>query len=90
MPKRGPTTIIASERQPSVDFAVLFADELGPINRSTFDAWHATWSGRCWSANRSDGGLATKISNIYLETRAFDAQGRHHLKERCRDRCGGR
>lgn len=25
-----------------VDFAVLFADELGPINRSTFDAWHAS------------------------------------------------
>ena len=24
-----------------VDFAVLFADELGPINRATFDAWHA-------------------------------------------------
>ena len=23
------------------DFAVLFDDELGPINRSTFDAWHA-------------------------------------------------
>ena len=24
-----------------VDFEVLFADSLGPINRATFDAWHA-------------------------------------------------
>ena len=24
-----------------VDFGVLFADGLGPINRAAFDAWHA-------------------------------------------------
>lgn len=23
-----------------IDFPVLFADSLGPINRTTFDAWH--------------------------------------------------
>ena len=25
-----------------VDFEVLFADDLGPINRTMFDAWHAS------------------------------------------------
>ena len=25
-----------------VDFPVLFDNELGPINRATFDAWHAS------------------------------------------------
>ena len=66
-----------------VDFAVLFADALGPINRSTFDAWHAhAVQDMIKREPRLSVGWATKIINVYLKTRVYiGAQGRHHLKE---------
>lgn len=66
-----------------VDFAVLFADALGPINRSTFDAWHAQEVRDLVKREpRLTVGWATKIINVYLKTRVYiGAQGRHHLKE---------
>ncbi len=66
-----------------VDFAVLFEDALGPMNRATFDAWHAdAVQGMIEREPRLAVGWATKIINIYLKTRVYiGAQGRHHLKE---------
>ena len=66
-----------------VDFAVLFADGLGPINRATFDAWHAEAVRAMIERDRRlTVGWATKIINVYLKTRVYlAAQGRHHLKE---------
>ena len=66
-----------------VDFEVLFADELGPINRTTFDAWHASEvKAMIEREPRLTVGWATKIINVYLKTRVYiGAQGRHHLKE---------
>jgi len=66
-----------------VDFAVLFDTGLGPINRSTFDAWHAdAVRGLVARDPRLNVGWASKIVNVYLKTRAYiGAQGRHHLKE---------
>jgi hypothetical protein len=66
-----------------VDFAVLFDAALGPINRSTFDAWHArAVKDMIDREPRLTVGWATKIINVYLKTRAYlGAQGRHHLKE---------
>src|SRR6266850_4617149 len=66
-----------------VDLAVLFADELGPINRTTFDAWHANAVEAMIDREpRLTVGWATKILNVYLKTRVYiGSQGRHHLKE---------
>jgi len=66
-----------------VDLAVLFADELGPINRTTFDAWHANAVDAMIEREpRLTVGWATKIINVYLKTRVYiGSQGRHHLKE---------
>ena len=66
-----------------VDFDVLFTDELGPINRSTFDAWHAdAVRALIEHEPRLNVGWATKIINVYLKTRVYvGSQGRHHLKE---------
>jgi hypothetical protein len=66
-----------------VDFAVLFADALGPINRTTFDAWHAdAIKAMIEREPRLTVGWATKIINVYLKTRVYiGAQGRHHLRE---------
>jgi hypothetical protein len=66
-----------------VDFAVLFAPALGPINRATFDAWHASAVQRLIHREpRLTVGWATKIINVYLKTRVYiGGQGRHHLKE---------
>jgi len=66
-----------------VDLAVLFADELGPINRTTFDAWHANAVEAMIDREpRLTVGWATKIINVYLKTRVYiGSQGRHHLKE---------
>jgi hypothetical protein len=66
-----------------VDFAALFANALGPINRATFDAWHAnTVQAMIDREARLTVGWATKIINVYLKTRVYiGAQGRHHLKE---------
>src|SRR5688572_13799176 len=66
-----------------VDFAVLFADALGPINRATFDAWHAdAVRAMIEREPRLTVGWAAKIVNVYLKTRVYiGAQGRHHLKE---------
>ena len=66
-----------------IDFEVLFSVSLGPINRTSFDAWHAdavrVMIGR---EPRLTVGWATKIINVYLKTRCYiGAQGRHHLKE---------
>lgn len=66
-----------------VDFAVLFDDALGPINRTAFDAWHAqAVQDMIEREPRLTVGWAAKIINVYLKTRAYiAAQGRHHLKE---------
>ena len=66
-----------------VDFEVLFADELGSINRTTFDAWHANEvKAMIEREPRLTVGWATKIINVYLKTRVYiGGQGRHHLKE---------
>jgi hypothetical protein len=66
-----------------VDFAVLFDDALGPINRTTFDAWHSRMVNAMIKREpRLTVGWATKIINVYLKTRVYiGAQGRHHLKE---------
>ena len=66
-----------------IDFAVLFADALGLIDRDTFDAWHAgTVQAMIEREPRLTVGWATKIINVYLKTRVYiGAQGRHHLKE---------
>jgi hypothetical protein len=66
-----------------VDFAVLFADRLGPINRSTFDAWHSKAVHEMIKRQpRLTVGWAAKIINVYLKTRVYiGSQGRHHLKE---------
>lgn len=66
-----------------VDFPVLFEKALGPINRTTFDAWHeASTNGLIQREPRLSVGWATKIINVYLKTRVYiGAQGRHHLKE---------
>lgn len=67
----------------AVDFDLLFADSLGPINRTTFDAWHANAVRTLIKRDpRLTVGWATKIINVYLKTRVYiGAQGRHHLKE---------
>ena len=55
-----------------VDLAVLFADELGPINRTTFDAWHANAVEAMIDREpRLTVGWATKIINVYLKTRVY-------------------
>jgi hypothetical protein len=66
-----------------VNFRVLFTDALGPINRRTFDMWHANAvQGMIERDPRLTVGWATKIINVYLKTRVYiGAQGRHHLKE---------
>jgi len=66
-----------------VDFEALFVAELGPINRTTFDAWHADAVRKMIKREpRLTVGWATKIINVYLKTRVYiGAQGRHHLKE---------
>ena len=66
-----------------VNFAVLFENALGPINRTTFDAWHAdAVRAMIEREPRLTVGWATKIINVYLKTRVYiGAQGRHHLKE---------
>jgi hypothetical protein len=67
----------------AVDFAVLFDDALGPISRTTFDAWHADAVHKLIEREpRLTVGWATKTINVYLKTRVYiGAQGRHHLKE---------
>src|SRR3954453_22301059 len=48
-----------------VEFAVLFDDTLGPINRSTFDSWHeAAVRGLIERQPRLNVGWATKIVNV--------------------------
>ena len=66
-----------------IDFDVLFEVALGPINRATFDAWHADAVRVMMKREpRLTVGWATKIINIYLKTRVcIGGQGRHHLKE---------
>ncbi len=66
-----------------VDFTPLFNDALGPINRSTFDAWHTNEiQSMIERESRLSVGWATKIVNVYLKTRVYiGSQGRHHLKE---------
>jgi len=66
-----------------VNFEALFDDELGPINRATFDAWHASAVNAMVEREpRLTVGWAAKIINVYLNTRVYiGAQGRHHLKE---------
>jgi hypothetical protein len=55
-----------------VDFAVLFKDALGPINRATFDAWHAdAVRAMIEREPRLTVGCATKIINVYLKTRVY-------------------
>src|SRR6266850_2066877 len=80
----GRTNQVAARRlYRGVDLAVLFADELGPINRTTFDAWHANAVEAMIDREpRLTVGWATKILNVYLKTRVYiGSQGRHHLKE---------
>jgi hypothetical protein len=66
-----------------VDFEILFDRARGPINRSTFDAWHsAAVKSLITHEPRLTVGWATKMINVYLKTRAYiGGQGRHHLKE---------
>ncbi len=66
-----------------VDFSVLFDDAFGPIDRTTFDAWHEVSTHLLIEREpRLTVGWATKIINVYLKTRAYvGAQGRHHLRE---------
>jgi hypothetical protein len=61
-----------------VDFAVLFDDARGPINRTTFDDWHAhAIQDMIDREPRLTVGWATKIINVYLKTRVYiGAQGR--------------
>src|SRR5678815_4454595 len=68
-------------RRVNIDF--LFTKALGPINRKTFDKWHANAvQGMVERDPRLTVGWATKIINVYLKTRVYiGAQGRHHLKE---------
>jgi hypothetical protein len=55
-----------------VDFKILFNDNLGAINRSTFDAWHKVQvRGMLEREERLTVGWATKIINVYLKTRAY-------------------
>ncbi len=67
----------------TVDFIALFADALGPIDRATFDAWHAdAVRSMIEREPRLTVGWAAKIINVYLKTRAYvGAQGRPHLAE---------
>src|SRR5205814_1336324 len=67
----------------AVDFAVLFETARGPINRSTFDGWHAdAVRTMIHRERRLTVGWATKIINVYLKTRVYiGGHGRHHLKE---------
>jgi hypothetical protein len=66
-----------------IDFAVLFADSLGPINRTTFNGWHEEAVQRLIEREpRLTVGWAAKIVNVYLKIRVYiGAQGRRHLKE---------
>ena len=66
-----------------IDFEVLFSEDLGPINRATFDGWHAdAVRAMIEREPRLRVGWAAKIINVYLKTRVYiGAQGRHHLKE---------
>ncbi len=66
-----------------IDFDPLFARELGPINRKTFDRWHANAVRRAVKQESPlNVGWATTIINVYLKTRAYiGSQGRHHLSE---------
>lgn len=66
-----------------VDFALLFDDTLGPIDRMNFDTWHEASTHRLIAREpRLTVGWATKIINVYLKTRAYvAAQGRHNLSE---------
>jgi hypothetical protein len=66
-----------------VDFGVLFKDAHGPINRTTFDSWHADAVRRMIVREpRLTVGWAAKIINVYLKTRVYIGDhGRHHLKE---------
>ncbi len=66
-----------------VHFAVLFAEKLGPINRATFDTWHADAARAMIQREpRLTVGWATKIISVYLKTRVYvGAQGRPHLEE---------
>jgi hypothetical protein len=66
-----------------VDFAALFADALGPVDRATFDAWHAGAVQEMIEREpRLTVGWATKVVNVYLKTRVYvGAQGRPHLAE---------
>ncbi len=66
-----------------VDFAVLFDDALGPINRASFDAWHTDAVHAMIERDpRLTVGWATKVINVYLKTRVYvGAQGRDHLNE---------
>jgi hypothetical protein len=55
-----------------VNFEVLLADGLGPINRTTFDAWHANEVNAMIKREpRLTVGWATKIINVYLKTRVY-------------------
>lgn len=67
----------------SVDFAVLFDNALGPVNRTTFDAWHARAVKTLITREpRLNVGWAATIVNVYLKTRVYiGGEGRHHLKE---------
>lgn len=67
----------------AVDFRWLFDKQLGPINRTDFDAWHEeTIAAMIAREPRLNVGWAAKIVNVYLKTRAYiGAQGRHHLIE---------
>lgn len=66
-----------------VDFAQLFDPALGPISRTTFDAWHKdAVEAMVEREPRLTVGWAAKILNVYLKTRVYiGGQGRHHLKE---------
>jgi hypothetical protein len=67
----------------AVNFAVLFDEALGPINGTTFEAWHADAVQQMIEREpRLKVGWAAKTINVYLTTRVYvGAQGRHHLKE---------
>ena len=66
-------------------FEVLFDEARGPINRATFDTWHADAVQsliRREPRLKRQVGWASKIINIYLKTRVYvGAQGRPHLSE---------
>jgi hypothetical protein len=67
-----------------VDFAVLFAEQLGPIDRATFDSWHeSTVESLIARQPKLTVGWAAKIVNVYLKTRAYvGGEGREQLQER--------